>query len=185
MSMQFIRKLPIPLETKEKYPITEKAEEAKFLNDLEIKKVFSGESDKLLLIIGPCSADNADSVMDYVYRLKKISEQVKDKIIIIPRIYTNKPRTPSPTRGSSRVLFKLLAVVEFTPSAAPSKLKNNNIESLNGSTNLSNRLPNANPVKSKNIKMYLIKFAHASFNPPLFWCAIRKDFEPAIFPKSM
>lgn len=93
MSMQFIRKLPIPLETKEKYPITEKAEEAKFLNDLEIKKVFSGESDKLLLIIGPCSADNADSVMDYVYRLKKISEQVKDKIIIIPRIYTNKPRT--------------------------------------------------------------------------------------------
>ena len=82
MSMQFIRKLPIPLETKEKYPITEKAEEAKFLNDLEIKKVFSGESDKLLLIIGPCSADNADSVMDYVYRLKKISEQVKDKIII-------------------------------------------------------------------------------------------------------
>ena len=93
MSMQFIRKLPIPLETKEKYPITAKAEEAKFLNDLEIKKVFSGESDKLLLIIGPCSADNADSVMDYVYRLKKISEQVKDKIIIIPRIYTNKPRT--------------------------------------------------------------------------------------------
>ena len=91
--MQFIRKLPIPLETKEKYPITEKAEEAKFLNDLEIKKGFSGESDKLLLIIGPCSADNADSDMDYVYRLKKISEQVKDKIIIIPRIYTNKPRT--------------------------------------------------------------------------------------------
>ena len=93
MSMQFVRKLPIPLETKEKYPITEKAEEAKILNDIEIKKVFSGESDKMLLIIGPCSADNVDSVMDYVYRLKKVSDQVKDKIIIIPRIYTNKPRT--------------------------------------------------------------------------------------------
>ena len=93
MSMQFVRKLPIPLETKEKYPITEKAEEAKILSDIEIKKVFSGESDKMLLIIGPCSADNVDSVMDYVYRLKKVSDQVKDKIIIIPRIYTNKPRT--------------------------------------------------------------------------------------------
>lgn len=93
MSMQFVRKLPIPLETKEKYPISAFAEEAKAKNDAQIKAVFSGESDKMLLIIGPCSADAEEPVMDYVYRLKRVQEQVKDKLIIIPRIYTNKPRT--------------------------------------------------------------------------------------------
>lgn len=93
MSMQFVRKLPIPLETKEKYPVSAFAEEAKAKNDAQIKAVFSGESDKMLLIIGPCSADAEEPVMDYVYRLKRVQEQVKDKLIIIPRIYTNKPRT--------------------------------------------------------------------------------------------
>ena len=93
MAMQFNRALPTPADTKEKYPITLKAAEAKETNDREIRKVLTGESDKMLLIIGPCSADNETSVMDYIYRLKKISEQVSDKLIIIPRIYTNKPRT--------------------------------------------------------------------------------------------
>ncbi len=91
--MNFIRKLPIPLETKEKYPVSAEAEQYKLLNDAKIRDVFQGISDKLLLIIGPCSADSEESVMDYVYRLKKVQEQVEDKLIIIPRIYTNKPRT--------------------------------------------------------------------------------------------
>ena len=91
--MQFIRKLPIPLDTKEKYPISATAEASKVKNDAAIKAVFKGESNKMLLVIGPCSADAEEPVMDYVYRLKKIQDEVKDKLIIVPRIYTNKPRT--------------------------------------------------------------------------------------------
>jgi 3-deoxy-7-phosphoheptulonate synthase len=91
--MNFIRKLPIPQETKDKYPVPLKAVESKELRDIEIKKIFSGESDKLLLVIGPCSADSDEPVMEYVHRLARLQEQVKDKIVIVPRIYTNKPRT--------------------------------------------------------------------------------------------
>lgn len=93
MAFEFIRKLPLPMETKEKYPLTMDAVLAKEKRDNEVKAVFEGKSDKLLLIIGPCSADREDSVMDYVYRLKKVQEEVKDKLILIPRVYTNKPRT--------------------------------------------------------------------------------------------
>lgn len=93
MNMDFIRKLPIPQELKKQFPLTEEAVKIKETRDAEIKKVFAGESDKFLLIIGPCSADREDAVMDYIYRLAKVQEKVKDKIIIIPRIYTNKPRT--------------------------------------------------------------------------------------------
>lgn len=90
---QFIRKLPMPVEIKEQYPLTEAVKKIKVNRDNEIAKIFTGESDKFLLIIGPCSADNEDSVMDYICRLAKIQEEVKDKIVIVPRIYTNKPRT--------------------------------------------------------------------------------------------
>ena len=93
MSMDFKRKLPIPKEIKEMYPISEEGMLAKQKNDEEIKKIFTGESDKLLLVIGPCSADREDAVIEYITRLRKIQEQVYDKIIIVPRIYTNKPRT--------------------------------------------------------------------------------------------
>lgn len=93
MSMNFLRKLPIPMEIKEEYPLTMKMEEVKQERDTEIKKVFTGESDKFLLIIGPCSADDKTAVMDYIEKLKNVQDKVKDKIIIIPRIYTNKPRT--------------------------------------------------------------------------------------------
>ena len=93
MSMNFKRKLPIPMEIKEQFPVPFDLAEKKVIRDAEIKKVFTGESDKFLLIIGPCSADKEDSVMDYVNRLAEVQEKVKDKIIIIPRIYTNKPRT--------------------------------------------------------------------------------------------
>ena len=93
MNMNFKRKLPIPKEIKEMYPISEEGMLAKQKNDEEIKKIFTGESDKLLLVIGPCSADREDAVIEYITRLRKIQEQVYDKIIIVPRIYTNKPRT--------------------------------------------------------------------------------------------
>lgn len=93
MSANFKRKLPIPMEIKEQFPVPFDVAQKKAVQDTEIKKVFTGESDKFLLIIGPCSADKEDSVMDYVTRLAEVQEKVKDKIIIIPRVYTNKPRT--------------------------------------------------------------------------------------------
>ncbi len=93
MNMDFIRKLPTPKEIKEMYPIDEEMAKVKAKNDEEIRKVFTGESDKFILIIGPCSADSEGPVIDYIHRLKGVQEKVKDEIIIIPRIYTNKPRT--------------------------------------------------------------------------------------------
>ena len=75
------------------YPISDEGALAKEKNDLEIAKVFTGESDKLVLVIGPCSADKEESVIEYISRLRKLQEKVEEKIIIIPRIYTNKPRT--------------------------------------------------------------------------------------------
>ena len=93
MNMNFIRKLPTPKEIKEMYPLDEELKKVKEKNDEEIKKVFTGVSDKLILVIGPCSADKEESVIDYIHRLKDVQEKVKDEIIIIPRIYTNKPRT--------------------------------------------------------------------------------------------
>ncbi len=93
MSMQFIRKLPIPMEIKEQYPMTPELTALREERNEEVKSIFRGETDKLILVIGPCSADSEDSVMDYISRLRKVQEQVNDKIFIIPRIYTGKPRT--------------------------------------------------------------------------------------------
>lgn len=93
MSFEFIQKMPTPEMIKEEFPLTQEMKDIKAQRDVDIKAVFAGESDKFLLIIGPCSADNEDSVTDYTTRLAKVAEKVKDKIIIIPRIYTNKPRT--------------------------------------------------------------------------------------------
>ena len=93
MNMNFYRKLPVPKEVKEEYPVSEEMAKIKAQRDAEIKAVFEGKSDKFILVIGPCSADHRDSVLDYISRLEKVNEQTKDKLIIIPRIYTNKPRT--------------------------------------------------------------------------------------------
>ncbi len=93
MNMNFKRKLPIPMEIKEQYPITYKLEQMKEKRDEEIKAIFEGRDDRFILIIGPCSADNDDSVIDYISRLRIVQDKVSDKILIIPRIYTNKPRT--------------------------------------------------------------------------------------------
>ena len=93
MNMQYNRKLPIPKEIKEQFPVSEQMAQMKAQRDEAIKAVFTGESDKFLLVIGPCSADHREPVLDYIGRLRRVQDQVADKIIIIPRIYTNKPRT--------------------------------------------------------------------------------------------
>ena len=93
MSFEFIKRLPTPAEIRESYPFPEKLATLKQQRDREIGDVITGKSNKFLVIIGPCSADNEDSVCDYINRLAKVNERVKDKLILIPRIYTNKPRT--------------------------------------------------------------------------------------------
>ena len=111
MDMEFLRKLPTPKELKEEYPISDKIVEIKAKRDNVLRDIFEGKDDRLLLIIGPCSADHEDAVIDYISRLSKVQEKVKDKIFMVPRIYTNKPRTigagykgmlhqPDPERGT-------------------------------------------------------------------------------------
>ena len=91
--MNFQRKLPIPRDVKQEFSLTDKMIQTKAERDAQIKAVFDGSSDKFILIIGPCSADHSEPVLEYISRLRKVADQVSDKIIIIPRIYTNKPRT--------------------------------------------------------------------------------------------
>ena len=93
MSMNFKRKLPIPKEIKEQFPVTPELATVRDERAEEIRRVFRGESDKFLLIIGPCSAESKEPVLEYISRLRRIQEQVADKLLIVPRIYTNKPRT--------------------------------------------------------------------------------------------
>ena len=93
MQMNFHRKLPIPQEVKKEFPLTERMIKVKNERDESIRAVFDGRSDKFILVIGPCSADHKEPVLEYISRLNRIQDQVSDKIIIIPRIYTNKPRT--------------------------------------------------------------------------------------------
>ncbi len=93
MAMKYFQKLPAPEVLKEEYPMTPELTAIKQTRDKEIRDVFTGASDKFLVIIGPCSADREDAVCEYINRLARVNEQVKDRLIIIPRIYTNKPRT--------------------------------------------------------------------------------------------
>ena len=93
MGVTYVKEVMSPEELLEAYPLPAEHKKLKEARDAEIKKVFTGESDKFLVIIGPCSADNEDSVCDYINRLAKVQDKVSDKILIIPRIYTNKPRT--------------------------------------------------------------------------------------------
>lgn len=93
MSLHYLKAAMSPEEIIEKYPLPEEHVKLKIQRDKEIADIFTGKSDKLLMIIGPCSADNEDSVCDYINRLAKVQDKIKDKVVIIPRIYTNKPRT--------------------------------------------------------------------------------------------
>ena len=93
MNMEFKRKLIIPKEIKEMFPVTEEMAALKEKRDAEIKDIIAGRSKKFMIVIGPCSADNEDAVIDYISRLRPVQEKVAEKIFIVPRIYTNKPRT--------------------------------------------------------------------------------------------
>ena len=115
MSMEFYRKLPIPKDIKAEFPITPELAKIRENQLDEQKKIFTGESDKFILIIGPCSADREDAVLDYITRLRKVQDKVSDKILIIPRIYTNKPRTTG--EGYKGMLH------QPDPNATPDMLK--------------------------------------------------------------
>ncbi len=93
MAMHINKQLPSPEELKREYPLEDDLKQLKQERDAQIRQVFTGETDKFLVIIGPCSADNEDAVCEYVDRLARVNEKVSDKLILIPRIYTNKPRT--------------------------------------------------------------------------------------------
>ncbi len=93
MNMEFYRKLPIPKDVKAEFPLTPELEKLRDAQLDELSKIFTGESKKFLLVIGPCSADREDAVIDYISRLRTVQDKVSDKIMIVPRIYTNKPRT--------------------------------------------------------------------------------------------
>ena len=93
MGMKINAQLPLPADLKAEYPMPERLRAIKENRDREIRDIFTGKSDKFIVIVGPCSADNEDSVCEYVNRLAKLNEKVEDRLMIIPRIYTNKPRT--------------------------------------------------------------------------------------------
>ena len=102
MSFRFLKKLPSPEEIKQEYGLSATATRTKKERDKLVSDIISGASDKFLVIIGPCSADNEDSVCDYISRLSKVQEKVKDSLVLVPRIYTNKPRTTEIGRASCR-----------------------------------------------------------------------------------
>lgn len=120
MSFDFVVKLPIPAEIKKQFPLSDELAALKAKRDEEIRKIFTGEDDRFLAIIGPCSADNPDAVFEYLHRLRAVQDKVADKLVIIPRIYTNKPRTngdgykgllhqPDPTKAED-LLGGLIAI---------------------------------------------------------------------------
>ena len=115
MNMDFKRKLTIPSELKQEYPVTKEMAQFFERRDRELKDILSGNSSRLVLIVGPCSADREESVLDYISRLVPVQEQVKDQILIVPRVYTNKPRTTG--AGYKGMLH------QPDPSAAPDMLK--------------------------------------------------------------
>ena len=93
MGMRINAELPLPADLKAEYPLSDKIIKIKEKRDAEIRDIFTGKSDKFIVIVGPCSADNEDAVCEYVNRLARVNEKVSDRLMIIPRIYTNKPRT--------------------------------------------------------------------------------------------
>ncbi len=115
MNMKFYRKLPIPKEIKERFPASEEVVRAREKTVKEIEDILSGKSNRFLLVIGPCSADKEEPVMDYIHRLRLLQDKVEDKIKIVPRIYTNKPRTTG--EGYKGMLH------QPDPNAAPDILK--------------------------------------------------------------
>ena len=123
MSMIINHELPIPEKLKSQFPLSQRIQEIKKKRDAQIRDIFTGKSDKFLVLVGPCSADNEESVCEYVRRLKEVSDRVSDRLLIIPRVYTNKPRTtgegykgmlhqPDPEQGTD-MLKGIIAIREL------------------------------------------------------------------------
>ncbi|MBQ9612364.1 MAG: 3-deoxy-7-phosphoheptulonate synthase [Lachnospiraceae bacterium] len=93
MAFKYVQQLPTPQEIREEYPLPEELKTLKQKRDKEISDIITGKDDRFLVIIGPCSADNENAVCEYVSRLSRVNERVKDRLLLVPRIYTNKPRT--------------------------------------------------------------------------------------------
>ena len=93
MGFEYINQMPTPAETKQQFPMPRSLKSLKAERDKEVKRILAGEDNRFLAIIGPCSADNETSILDYMNRLAKVAEKIKDKILVVPRVYTNKPRT--------------------------------------------------------------------------------------------
>ena len=93
MGFEYINQMPTPAETKQQFPMPRSLKSLKAERDREVKRILAGEDNRFLAIIGPCSADNETSILDYMNRLAKVAEKIKDKILVVPRVYTNKPRT--------------------------------------------------------------------------------------------
>ncbi|MBR5774414.1 MAG: 3-deoxy-7-phosphoheptulonate synthase [Clostridia bacterium] len=93
MNMEFFRKLPVPMEIKEQYPVTKEMEQVRNATLTGLENIFAGKDDRFILVIGPCSADHEDTVISYISSLRDVQDKVADKIMIVPRVYTNKPRT--------------------------------------------------------------------------------------------
>ena len=115
MNMEFKRKLPTPQTIRDMYPVSPELARQKQTNDRAVQDILTGRDDRLMLLIGPCSADREDAVLDYVARLRKLQERVQDKILLVPRIYSNKPRTTGD--GYKGMLH------QPDPNAAPDMLK--------------------------------------------------------------
>ena len=93
MSFNYLKKMPTPEEIKEMLPVPEEIQKIKLQRDKEVADIITGKDDRFLCIIGPCSADNEDAVCEYIEKLARVAEDIKDKVLVVPRIYTNKPRT--------------------------------------------------------------------------------------------
>ncbi|MCR4867975.1 MAG: 3-deoxy-7-phosphoheptulonate synthase [Lachnospiraceae bacterium] len=93
MSFTYLKEMPTPEEIKQRLPLSDEGAKTKARRDREVNDIISGKDDRFLAIIGPCSADNEDSVLEYISRLKNVAEKIQDKVLVVPRIYTNKPRT--------------------------------------------------------------------------------------------
>ena len=111
MSFNYKSLLPTPAQIKAEFPLTPECVELKVARDKEVADVITGKSEKFLVIIGPCSADREDAVCEYMSRLAKVNEQVKDKLVIVPRVYTNKPRSSIRSRQSAIRSTQCLSMV--------------------------------------------------------------------------
>lgn len=117
MSMKINHELPLPEVLKSQYPLSQELKKVKKQRDEEIRRIFTGESDKFVVLVAPCSADNEDTVCEYVHKLKTVADKVSDKLMIIPRVYTNKPVPPATATKECCISQILIKRLTFLPES--------------------------------------------------------------------